>query len=233
MSLVPPPSRSEPEAAHGEAGSDTNSDPWPFPGELQIKEPRTWKTWQLAVAVFIALLAGFWLNGTTGGTTTQSSSAPAYKLPTSGGASTATTVPSGGTTTTTAASGSSTTTTTAAGGGATTTPSTAAAGPARVLLGPTQMQGNWTSPAFTITAASWSIGWAFSCTPAPAAGPSFQVTVAPSGSAPSGAPAITETGASGQSVSRANHHRCSDACRPGPCRVYVGREGHRLMTRAG
>jgi hypothetical protein len=70
-----------------------------------------------------------------------------------------------------------------------------------VLLGPTQMQGNWTSPAFAITAASWSIGWAFSCTPAPASGPSFQVSVAPSGSSPSGTPAISETGASGQSIS--------------------------------
>ena len=200
MSVFPPESRSSPEAAPGGAEFDADyGDPWPAPGELQIKERRTWKTWQLAVAALIALVVGFGLNGTTGGTTTKSSNAPAYKLPTSGGANTATTVPSSGTTTTTAPGGS--TTTTAAADGSATTPSTAAAGPARVLLGPTQMQGNWTSPAFTITAASWNIGWAYSCTPAPAAGPSFQVSVAPSGSTPSGTPAISETGASGQSVS--------------------------------
>jgi hypothetical protein len=188
--------------APGEAGFEsTGADPWPSPGELRIKERRAWKTWQMAVAVVIAILVGFWLNGTTGGSTSsQSSEAPAYKLPTSGTTNTTTTAaPSGSTTTT--ASGGSTTTTTAPAGGSTTTPPAAAAGPARVLLGPTQMQGNWTSPAFTITAASWSIGWAFSCTPVPASGPSFQVSVVTSGSSPSGTPAISETGASGQSVS--------------------------------
>jgi hypothetical protein len=189
--------------APGEARFEgTGGDPWPSPGELQIKERRAWKTWQMVVAVVIAILIGFWLNGTTGGSSSsQSSEAPAYKLPTSSTTNTTTTAAASGsstTTTTTAAPGGSTT---PAAGGSTTTPSTAAAGPARVLLGPTQMQGNWTSPAFTITAASWSIGWAFSCTPAPASGPSFQVSVGPSGSSPSGNPAISETGASGQSVS--------------------------------
>ena len=202
MSVLPPQSRSGTETAAGEVGFETNgADPWPAPGELQIKERRAWKTWQMVVAVAVAILVGFWLNGTTGGSTSsQSSEAPAYKLPTSGtAATTTTTAASSGSTTTTASGGS--TTTTAAGGSTTTTPSAAAAGPARVLLGPTQMQGNWTSPVFTITAGSWNIGWAFSCTPAPASGPSFQVSVAPSGSSPSGTPAISETGASGQSVS--------------------------------
>jgi hypothetical protein len=67
-------------------------------------------------------------------------------------------------------------------------------------MGPTQMQGNWTSPTFTTTAAGWNIGWAFRCVPAPAGGPSFQVFVTPAGSSPSGTPAISETGPSGQSV---------------------------------
>src|SRR5208282_3561160 len=80
------------------------------------------------------------------------------------------------------------------------TTSTTAA-PAQLLLGPTQSQGNWTSPAFTVTASGWNIGWAFRCTPAPTAGPSFQVSVAAAGSSPTGAPAISETGASGQAVS--------------------------------
>jgi hypothetical protein len=48
--------------------------------------------------------------------------------------------------------------------------------------------------------AGWNIGWAFQCTPAPASGPSLQVFVTPVGGAPSGTPAIGETGASGQSV---------------------------------
>jgi hypothetical protein len=62
------------------------------------------------------------------------------------------------------------------------------------------MQGNWTSPTFTTTAAGWNIGWAFRCSPAPASGPSFQVFVTAAGSSPTGTPAISETGASGQSV---------------------------------
>jgi len=62
------------------------------------------------------------------------------------------------------------------------------------------MQGNWTSTSFTTTAAPWNIGWAFRCAPAPASGPSFVVMVTPAGSAPTGTPAISETGPSGQSV---------------------------------
>jgi hypothetical protein len=69
-----------------------------------------------------------------------------------------------------------------------------------LLLGPTQSQGNWTSPAFTITAPSWNIGWAFQCSPAPTAGTSFQVFVTPAGASPGSAAAISETGGSGQAV---------------------------------
>jgi len=82
--------------------------------------------------------------------------------------------------------------------------STATAGPARVLLESPQLKGNWTSTSFTTTAAPWNIGWAFQCAPAPAAGPSFQVFVTPAGSAASGTAAISETGASGQSVTAAS-----------------------------
>jgi hypothetical protein len=205
MSL-PPPSSSSAGTAPGGAGPG-GEDPMPAPGDLRIKGRRSWATWQLLVAIVIALLVGFALNGTTEGSASESSAAPAYKLPTSAGStSTSTTAPSGstatkassGSTTTTAADSS--TTTTAAAGGSTSTSSTAAAGPARVLLGPTKMDGNWTSPAFTTTAASWNIGWAFSCSPAPVSGPSFQVSVVPSGSSASGSSAISETGASGQSI---------------------------------
>ncbi len=185
------------------------SDGRPEPGELKIKERRSWKTWQLLTAILVAVVFGMWLNGDTGGgapsttgTSTGSGHLPPQNAATAGGATatTTTTAAAGGSTTTTAAGGS--TTTTAAGGSTTTstTASGAAAGPARVLMTSPQMQGNWTSPSFTTTAAGWNIGWAFRCAPAPASGPSFQVSVTPAGSAPTGTPAISETGASGQSV---------------------------------
>ena len=196
MSL-PPQSSSGTGTMPGQTGPGSREDAVPEPGELHIKGKRTWATWQLLVAIGVAILVGFALNGTTGGSATASSGAPAYKLPTSGSSVTTTTAPGGSTTTTTVAGGSTTTT---AAGGPTSTPSTAAAGPPRVLLGPTQMSGNWTSPAFTTTAASWNIGWAFSCTPAPASGPSFRVSVTPAGSPATGAPAVSGTGASGQSI---------------------------------
>jgi hypothetical protein len=181
----------------------------PARGELGIKEKRTWKTWQLLTAITVALLLGmavdYYLGGNQGSATSASSSgAPAYHIPTSTGSTTTTQSSAGGSTTTTGAAGGSTTTTQAGGSTTTsTTPSTsptAAAGPARVLMGPTQLQGNWTSPTFTTTAAGWNIGWAFRCVPAPAGGPSFQVFVTPVGSSPRGTPAISETGPNGQSV---------------------------------
>lgn len=190
----------------------------PKPGELKIKQKRSWKTWQLLTAVLIAVIVGMWINGDTGGGSSASGSASKQEtLPppsaagsgSSAGGSTTTTAATGGGsgTTTTTAGGGSTTTTTAASAGATTTstapttsPSTAAAGPARQLLLSPQLHGNWTSTSFTTTVAPWNIGWAFECAPAPATGPSFQVFVVPAGSSPTGTPAISETGASGQSV---------------------------------
>jgi hypothetical protein len=182
----------------------------PAPGALHIKGKLTWKTWQVLLIAMAALLVGLALNYKTVGAT-SSSNKPAYTLPPSGGATTTapsgggkasstTTTSPGGSTTTTAAGGS--TTTTAPGGSTnTSTPSSASgAGPARVLLGPTQLQGNWTSPSFTTTVAGWNIGWAFRCVPAPASGPSFEVYVTPTGGQVTGTPAISETGPSGQSV---------------------------------
>src|ERR1700733_721190 len=178
------------------------SDPMPAPGELHIKGKLTWKTWQVVVAVLAALLIGMGLNYRTVGAT-SASNAPAYKLPASGGAATTTTPSSSGSTHGTVAGGS-TTTTAASGSTTTSTPSspasTAAPAPAGGLLGPTQLQGNWTSPSFTTTVAGWNIGWAFRCAPAPASGPSFEVFVTKAGSTPSGTPAISQTGATGQSV---------------------------------
>jgi hypothetical protein len=186
--------------------------PVPAPGSLGLKEKRSWKTWQLAVAVVIAAVVGMAINGNVGAsgsgssTGTGTSGGGAYTLPPAGGSSTSTTAATGGgstttTTTTTTAGGKSkdttTTTATSSSTGSTTTTSTA---PARLLLGPTQLQGNWTSPAFTITAPTWNIGWAFQCTPAPASGTSFEVFVTAAGASPGAAPAISETGPSGQSV---------------------------------
>jgi len=191
-----------------------SSDHAPERGELKIKERRTWRTWQLLTAILVAAIFGMWINGDTGGGASSASSSGSGKLPppsaAASGSSAAggtTTTVAGGSTTTTAAGGS--TTTTVAGGSTTTTAasstsSTAAAGPARVLLESPQLKGNWTSTSFTTTAAPWNIGWAFQCAPAPAAGPSFQVFVTPAGSAASGTPAISETGASGQSVTAAS-----------------------------
>jgi hypothetical protein len=193
----------------------------PRAGELKIKERRSWKTWQLLSVALVAAIIGMWINGDTGGGSSAASSNPdGNHLPAQGAgapaasATTTTTAAGGGsaTTTTTAAGGSSATTTAAAGGattttiaGGSTTATTApgaAGGPARVLLLSPQQKGNWTSTAFTATTAPWNIGWAFSCAPAPASGPSFQVFVTPSGSSasPTGTAAISETGASGQSV---------------------------------
>ena len=199
------------------------SDDTPQPGELKIKQRRSWKTWQLLAVALVAVIFGMWINGDTGGTPSATGtssgssklpppSAASAPAPAGGSTATTTTAAAGGSTTTTAAGGSTTTTaaggsttTTAAGGSTTTTAaasgsSTATAGPARVLLTSPQLKGNWTSTSFTTTAAPWNIGWAFSCAPAPVAGPSFQVFVTPVGSPPTGTPAISETGPSGQSV---------------------------------
>ncbi len=186
--------------------SDGADAPLPEPGELKIKERRSWRTWQLLTVALVAAVFGMWINGDTGGGGPSSaSSSTTGTLPPAAGSTT--TTAAGGATTTTAAGGA--TTTTAAGGATTTTAAgststSAAAGPARVLLESPQQKGNWTSTSFTTTAAPWNIGWAFACAPAPAAGPSFQVFVTPAGSAASGTPAISETGASGQSVTAAS-----------------------------
>lgn len=183
------------------AGFNAIGDPVPAPGELHIKERRTWRTWQLLVVAILAALVGMGLNYHTGGGSPSSSATPAYVIPKSTGSTTTSAASSGGgSTTTSTASGSTTSTGGAATSSTTTSAPAAAAGPARDLLGPTQLQGNWTSPSFTTTAAGWNIGWAFRCAPAPAAGASFQVFVTPAGSGPSGTPAISETGPSGQAV---------------------------------
>jgi hypothetical protein len=178
---------------------------YPAPGELNIKERRSWKSWQLVVAMVAAALVGMALNYRSVGAT-QSSNQGAYQLPPAAGSGASTTTTGAVATTSTTDSGSSTTTTSTSDSGSTTTTmlsttaTSAAVAPAGLLVGPTQSHGNWTSPAFGITTPGWNIGWAFQCTPAPTAGPSFEIFVTPVGTSPSGAPAISETGASAQSV---------------------------------
>ena len=186
----------------------------PEEGELKIKERRSWKTWQLLLAVVLAAGLGMWFNSlggsSSGNAATSGSGSGTYKLPPDG--ATATTAPAGaaaaghGSTATTAAGSTSTTTAagttaTTAAGGSTATTAPAAVGPATVLVPETTQTGNWTSPAFTIAGGTWNIGWAFQCAPAPTGGPSFQIFVVNSGAAPGSTPAVTSTAASGQSVS--------------------------------
>jgi hypothetical protein len=191
----------------------------PAPGSLRLKEKRSWKTWQLVIGMAAAVVAGLFIGYRTpasGSGGSGTSSGGAYTLPPAGGSTTSTTAATVGGSTTTSAptAGTSTTTSTAGGKSKDTTTTTTSSStssttgsttttsipPPRLLLGPTQLQGNWTSPVFTITAPSWNIGWAFQCTPAPTTGTSFQVFVTAAGASPGGAAVISETGASGQAV---------------------------------
>ena len=100
-----------------------SSDGPPEPGELKIKERRSWKTWQLLTAVLIAAIFGMWINGDTGGgaSSTTGTSSGSGKLPPPSAASSGSAAGGSTATTTTAAGGSSVTTTTAASGSTTTT----------------------------------------------------------------------------------------------------------------
>jgi|GEM_PF-2357975 len=185
----------------------------PQPGELQIKERRAWRTWQLLVAIALALVVGMWINGNAGSPSgvASSSSSHGYKLPPAASpsttavagsaSSTTSTVPAGGTTTTTAAGGTTATTAPgAAAAGTTATTAPVVVGPATVLVPATQLTGNWTSPAFTIAGGTWNIGWAFQCVPAPTTTPAFQIFVVTNGGTPSGTPAVSSSDASGNSI---------------------------------
>ncbi len=195
----------------------------PAPGSLGLKDKRSWKTWQLVSGMVFAALVGLFIgyrtpgaSGSGGSGGSGTSDGGAYSLPPAGGSTTSTTASTAGGSTSTSAptTGASTTTSTTGGKSKDTTTTTSGSSTssttgsttstsiplARLLLGPTQLQGNWTSPAFTITAPAWNIGWAFQCTPAPTTGTSFQVFVTAAGASPGGAAAISETGASGQAV---------------------------------
>lgn len=199
---------SEGQSGYWPAGTENRG--IPVPGELKIKEPRSWKTWQLVIAVaasgLVCMLIG---NVTAGGSPSQAatSASGGYKLPPESGSgapgsSSTTVVGESSSNTVAPAGGSPTTTTNAPAGGSPTTSTTVVTGPATVLLAPHQAQGNWTSTPFTVGGGQWNIGWAFDCTPAPASGSGFEVYVVPAGASPSAGqtPAVSGAGGSGQSV---------------------------------
>ncbi len=185
----------------------TDDDSRTEPGSLHIVGRRSWKTWQLSIAVVLAAVFGMWFNGNTGSateTTGSSSSSGGFKIPAAAGTSSSTTTtaaPDKSTTSTTASVGGSTATTTAPGSSSTSSTTVAqAVGPATVLIPATELAGNWTSSAFTIAGGTWNIGWAFSCAPVPAATPTFAVFVVKAGASAGTTPAVTSSAPSGQSV---------------------------------
>ena len=173
----------------------------PERGDLDIHERRTWKTWQLLVAVLIAIVLGMGINGVTGssgsGTAGGTSSHGSYKLPPASGSTSGAPAGASSATSTTAAGGSTTTT---VAGGSTSTTAAPSTGTATVLIPQTVMSGNWTSTPFTIASGTWNIGWAFQCTPAPPTSPTFAIFVVNAGGSPGSTPAVSSTAASGQSV---------------------------------
>ncbi len=213
---------SEPQPLQMTSHGTPVDDRQPEKGDLHMKERRSWKTWQLVTAVVIALVVGMAINGSTGsasGASSGSGSGGGYKLPAPAGSPTTTptttaagkgsTASTGSTqsspTTTTAgstagASASTTTPTSGAAGAAASPTTTVAVGPATILVPSTQQTGNWTSPAFTIAAGTWNIGWAFQCAPAPTGTPAFQIFVVAAGSSPGSTPTVTSSAASGSSV---------------------------------
>jgi hypothetical protein len=149
------------------------------------------------VAVIVVGIFGMFVGNLTAGSAASSQATGtkgAAALPPPASATSGSTTP---TTAGASAAGSASSTTTSLPSSTTTT--TAATGPVTVLLGPYQSRGDWTSPSFTIAGGQWNIGWAFQCTPAPTAGPSFEVFVLAAG-ASAGAASVSETGGSGQSV---------------------------------
>ena len=169
----------------------------PGPGTLGIKQPRSWKTWQLVVAVAVALVIGMVIGNSGGGGATPKPAAKGYTVPPPAGSGSQTSSP------TTSGAGSSTTASAPTATASSSTPSTtvpAATGPAVVLLPQVQSRGAYTSTPFTVGASGWNIGWAYQCTPPPTSGPAFQIFVVPAVGSPGTTPAVNETAAAGQSV---------------------------------
>ena len=173
---------------------------WEQSGSLGIKERRSWQTWQLAVAVFVAILLGMGIGHTGGGGNSSASNAGTAGSggrfvpppPSGSGSSTATTVASSVTSTTSTTLGS-VSPTTASGASSV---ASASGGPEAVLLPRTTGSGGQTLAGFT-AGGPWKLGWAFQC----AGAATFQIMVVPDGGSPPSQPAVDKAGASGQGVS--------------------------------
>ncbi len=169
----------------------------PGRGALGMRERRSWATWQMVVAVIGTLVLGMAIGDAFAGGSSSSAGSTGKQeaLPPPAASSSSSSSGSSATTTPTTTSPQ-----TAASSGATTTTTDAASGTASVLVGPYQSHGNWTSPSFTIAGGQWNIGWAFQCSPVPASGASLEIFVVSAGGSPGSTPAVSENGASGQSV---------------------------------
>ncbi len=177
----------------------------PGRGELGIKERRAWRTWQLIVAIGVALLVGMAI-GNAGSSPAKTSTQGGYAPPPPAGSQ-----GSAGSTTSVAASPSTSAPDSGSAGGSasgspttspvtTSTAASSATGPVQVLLPEKQARGTWTSTPFTVGGGQWNIGWAYQCVPAPTSGPAFQVFVVPTGASAGTTPATNETAASGSGV---------------------------------
>jgi hypothetical protein len=154
---------------------------------LDIREKRSWKTWQLFVAIMLALVAGMAI-GNLGSKSASATGAdkPLYSLPPDAGSSTSA-QPTTSARPTTSASVQP-------------TPSgSLKTGPVTILL----PNKNGTGPNTTVTftaGGQWKLGWAYDCQLARNGSGNFAVFVVPSsGTAPS-SPALQKSGRSGSGV---------------------------------
>lgn len=169
---------------------------WRRPGGLGIKDPRSWKTWQLGCAAFLALLVGMAIGYG------ERSSAPAptgdaEQIATS--EASPTTVPSQASPaqTTVPSEGDPAATTTTAPPAATAQPG-AAAGPAKVILEVPATAGPKTTDKFRVAGAEWKVGWAYDCTRAGQG--TFEVKALNGDGSPGSEPPIAQQGPRGKGV---------------------------------
>ena len=159
----------------------------PQPGDLGIREKRSWATWQFITAIVIAALIGMAIGHSGGSSSAAGGAGGGQTLrtlpPESTGPSgaTATTVAGATGTSSSIASNAGASTTTSAGGTSTTTKSgastttTAPPGPQAYLIHNLQGTGPTNLPALKIAGGQWTIGWAYRCVLAPGGAAKFQI----------------------------------------------------------
>lgn len=154
---------------------------------LDIRERRSWRTWQMFVAIVFALVAGMALGnlGAKSGSATAADK-PLYSLPPDAGNS-----PSAQPTTNVRATTSASVQPTATGSLKT--------GPITILLPNKNGQGPNTTVAFT-AGGQWKLGWAYDCQLAKGGTGTFAVFVVSSSGTQSPTPAVQKTGRSGNGV---------------------------------